>query len=88
MTDRQASPQSWRRVATMLSHITELEGSGPFYRAILVDAEGYTVSMYRIIASDDAEALVQAQVLVDRHGVDLWDGIRFIDHFPAVEDPA
>jgi hypothetical protein len=68
--------------------VTEQEGSGPYYRAILVDAQGYTVTMFRIMASADDEAAARAQVLVDGHGVDLWDGIRFIEHFPAADHPA
>lgn len=55
-----------------------------FYRAILIDGDGHTVSMYRIMAAGDDEAVVQAKALVDGHGVDLWDGIRFIEHFPAI----
>jgi len=66
---------------------TGFEDQKPYYRAFLVDPNGHTVSMYRLMASNDDEAVTQAKALVDGHGVDLWDGVRFIEHFPALDQP-
>lgn len=71
----------------MLSPTTNLEGNDPRYRAILVDVNGCPVQVMPLTAPNDDKALVQARALVDGHGVDLWDGIRFIEHFPAVDPP-
>ena len=71
----------------MFSPVSELDGAIPRYRAVLIDVNGCTVATVRIKASEDDEAVVQAKVLVDGHGVDLWDGVRFIEHFPPVDPP-
>jgi len=71
----------------MLSPITELEGNDPRYRAILVDVNGCLIQVLPLAAADDDKAVVQARALVDGHSIDLWDGIRFIEHFPAVDPP-
>jgi len=71
----------------MLLPITELEGKDPRYRAILVDVNGCPVQVLPLAAADDDKAVVQARALVDGHSIDLWDGIRFIEHFPAVDPP-
>jgi hypothetical protein len=73
--------------ATLFSHVTELDGTNARYRAVLIDVDGCTVATVRIKASNDDEAVVQAAVLVDGHGVDLWDGVRLIEHFPPVDPP-
>ena len=67
-----------------MSEIDRPNGTPSFYRAILIDGDGHTVSMYRIMAAGDDEAVSQAKALVDGHAVDLWDGVRFIEHFPAI----
>jgi hypothetical protein len=71
----------------MLSPITEREGTDPRYRAILVDMNGGPVQVLSLTAPNDDKALTQARALVDGHGVDLWDGIHFIEHFQAVGPP-
>lgn len=71
----------------MLSFITEPEDVHLRYHAILVDADGRAISMHWIRATEDEEAVRQAQALVDGHGVDLWDGVRFIEYFPALDPP-
>lgn len=71
----------------MLSPITELEGKDHRYRAILVDVNGCPVQVLPLASADDDKAVVQARALVDGHSIDLWDGIRFIEHFPAVDPP-
>lgn len=64
---------------------TSPEDAEPTYRATLVSAQGMVVSTIRIAASHDVEAREKAKALVDSHAVDLWEGLRFIDHFPAVD---
>jgi ferritin-like protein len=83
MSNRQASTS--HSEVNLLSHITELEGGDPHYRAFLIDLSGCPVQVLPIVAPDDAKAVAQATALVDGRGVDLWDGIRFIEHFPAVD---
>mgnify|MGYP003386412718 CR=1 FL=1 len=57
------------------------------YRATLVDQRGMVVSTVRIVAADDAEACEKAIVLVGDHDVDLWEDLRFVEHFPAIDPP-
>ena len=73
--------------ATLFPLITELDGTDPRYRAMLIDVNGCPVATVPIKASGDDEAIVRAKSLVDGHVVDLWDGVRFIEHFPAVDPP-
>lgn len=56
------------------------------YHATLIGREGGVVSTIRIVALDDAEAIGKAATLADGHAVDLWQGSRFVDHFPACEN--
>lgn len=65
---------------------TSFQDAEPKYRATLVGAQGIVVSTIRIAASDDVEARKKAKALVDGHAVDLWEGLRFIDHFPAMDE--
>lgn len=71
----------------MFPPIIELDGADAHYRAMLIDPNGSPVATVPIKASGDDEAMVRAMALVDGHGVDLWDGVRFIEHFPAVDPP-
>lgn len=71
----------------MFPPIAELDGTDPCYRAMLIDVDGCSVATIPIKASGDDEAMVRAMALVDGHGVDLWDGVRFIEHYPAVDPP-
>lgn len=59
--------------------------AGRAYRAILLAADGRIATLSRLDAQDDAEALVRAAGMVDGHAVELWDGSRFIAHFPPVD---
>lgn len=61
------------------------EKQPPAYRAILLAKTGAVVGMIRIPVQDDDEAVDRAKAMVDGHAVDLWDGVRFIEHFPPVE---
>ena len=71
----------------MFPPIIEIDGTEPRYRARLIDVNGHPISTVPIKASGDEEAIVQAKALVDGYGVDLWDGVRFIEHFPPVDPP-
>ncbi|WP_156369055.1 hypothetical protein [Methylobacterium sp. Leaf100] len=53
----------------------------PHYRAMGVGANGEIVSKSEISALGDDEAKAKAQALVDGHAIDLWDDLRFIEHF-------
>ncbi len=55
------------------------------YLATLIDRQGAVVSIIRITAGDDDEACQKAKALVDGHGVDLWEDLRLVDHFPAID---
>lgn len=59
----------------------------PRYRAVLQRPAGAVTAVHALTASDDAEAVTIAEGLVDGHAVDLWHGLRFIEHFPALEPP-
>ncbi|MCJ2083928.1 hypothetical protein [Methylobacterium sp. J-090] len=57
----------------------------PRYRAILLGPTGRIASLVNLIAGDDKDALRLAEAMVDGHAVELWDGVRFIEHFPALD---
>lgn len=57
----------------------------PRYRAILLGESGEVLGMTRLNADDDPTAIVEAKSLVNGHAVELWDGVRFIDHFPMID---
>lgn len=57
------------------------------YRALILKADGTLVRHHKLAAFDDAGAAEQAEIMVNGHAVELWDGLRFIEHFDAV-DPA
>ena len=38
-----------------------------------------------LFAPDDEEAKHKAKSMVDGHGIDLWGGLRFIEHFPPID---
>ena len=55
------------------------------YRAILLSPSGRIASLVNLVADDDKDALRLAEAMVDGHAVELWDGVRFIEHFPALD---
>ena len=57
----------------------------PAYRAIIIAKSGTVINAWRILADTDEQATNQAKALVDGHAVELWDGLRFIEHFPPIE---
>ncbi|GEP08038.1 hypothetical protein [Methylobacterium oxalidis] len=50
------------------------------YRAFILDADGKVLRSDPLPARDDEAALRLAGALVDGHSVELWDGMRFIEH--------
>ncbi|WP_156652667.1 hypothetical protein [Methylobacterium sp. Leaf86] len=56
----------------------------PAYRVIILAKNGDIVSAARISVEDD-RAIEAARAMVDGHAVELWDGIRFIEHFPSID---
>lgn len=53
------------------------------YRAIILGSSGQITRIVNLTAADDAEALKLSEAMVDGHAVELWDGLRYIEHFPA-----
>lgn len=49
--------------------------------------DGAVVEIYPLLAADDDEALSLAKAMVNGHVIELWDGLRFIEHFPAESEP-
>lgn len=58
----------------------------PCYRAMMFGADGRMVLQAVIAAAGDDDAKAQVQALVEGHGIDLWDQLRFIARFEP--DPA
>ncbi len=56
----------------------------PTYRVILLAGCGTVHGVMPLAADDDEQARHRARRLVDGHAVELWDGLRFIDHFPPL----
>ncbi|WP_162560873.1 hypothetical protein [Methylobacterium durans] len=50
------------------------------YRAFVLDADGRVLRSDPIAAQDDEAALNLASARVGSHSVELWDGMRFIEH--------
>jgi hypothetical protein len=67
-----------------MSETPEGPGSAPLYRALLLSPDGPVIDIQTLIAADDEEAVQLAKSIVDGHAVDLWDGLRFIEHFDPV----
>lgn len=57
----------------------------PAYRAIIIAKSGTVVNVLRLHAEDDKQACEHAKAMVDGDAVELWDGLRFIEHFPPVD---
>ncbi len=51
------------------------------YRAITHAGDGRVREVRPLLARSDAEAIAQAEALVREFAVDLWDGLRFVEHF-------
>jgi hypothetical protein len=74
----------WKLTAREAARVTASTESGERpYRVALIREQGVVASMVQITAPDDDEACKKARALVDGHAVDLWEGLRFVEHFPA-----
>ena len=62
----------------------------PVYRVMLLDADGRVLSNLPLPPSveSDERAKSTAQSMVDGHAVELWDGLRFIEHFDPKSTPS
>ena len=61
------------------------ESDDTSYRVTFVDKDGKVSLTLLLFSLDDGEAKRKAKAMVDGHGVDLWEGLRFIEHFPPNE---
>jgi hypothetical protein len=48
-----------------------------------IDLEGNVIRTERLLAATDDEALALASTMTNGHAVELWDGLRFLEHFDA-----
>ncbi len=51
------------------------------YRAYLIDRDGHIIHRVDIVCDNEADALARAELLVDGHDIELWDGARKIATF-------
>ena len=48
------------------------------YRAYFVGRDGHFIGFEPIVCADDAAAIESAKRLVNRHGIELWNGARLV----------
>jgi hypothetical protein len=53
------------------------------YRAYLIGRDGHILRRVDILCDDDEAAKERAQLLVDTHTVELWQGSRMVATFPT-----
>ena len=53
------------------------------YRALSFACDGQAIRNTPLDARSDREAIQQARALAREIAIDLWDGLRFVDHFAA-----
>lgn len=51
------------------------------YRTISHARDGSVREVRSLLARSDAEAIAQADALAREFAMDLWDGLRFVEHF-------
>jgi hypothetical protein len=51
------------------------------YRAISLTHEGHVANVRSLVAESDDEAIAQTLALARDLATDLWDGLRFVEHF-------
>ncbi len=56
---------------------------GPHYLVQFIDLEGNVIRMERLTAATDEEALALASAMANGHAIELWDGLRFLEHFDS-----
>ncbi|KAB1071645.1 hypothetical protein [Methylobacterium planeticum] len=60
------------------------EDCGPSrYRAFVLDADLTVLRIEHLAAQDDDTALDLARRLLSGHAIELWDGLRFIEHLDS-----
>ncbi len=52
------------------------------YRVLVLSASGRILVSEPISAASDGEAMAQARQRSGAASVELWDGVRFMEHFP------
>ncbi|MCJ2110017.1 hypothetical protein MKK64_02130 [Methylobacterium sp. E-025] len=57
----------------------------PRYHVLILDRRGQVLRMERIESGGDDEVVERALRFVDGQAIELWDGVRFIEHFPPVD---
>lgn len=57
----------------------------PRYRTFLLDINGQISRERAVEALNDKEAITVAVGMMDGRAIDLWDGLRFIEHFPKID---
>ena len=57
------------------------------YRVFLIAPSGKVTGPVSLLAWGDEEALIFAAKLVCCSAIDLWDGVRFLEHFAPHELP-
>ena len=70
---------------TIGAHGLDKLPSPPRYRVFILGSDNRVLRMEPIAVETDDEALSQARAFVDGHAVELWDGLRFIEHFEPVD---
>ena len=56
----------------------------PTYRAIRLAGDGSVEGIEIIEATTDTDARTLAAMMVNGHGLDLWESTRFIESYPAL----
>lgn len=50
------------------------------YFVVVLACDGTVARSERVWSRDDEEALSRAACIADGRGVDVWDGLRFVEH--------
>ncbi|WP_336485676.1 hypothetical protein [Methylobacterium nigriterrae] len=51
------------------------------YRAFVLDADGNVLRIEHLTVQNDDAAISLAGAMVEGRVIELWDGLRFIEHF-------
>jgi hypothetical protein len=54
----------------------------PEYRAYSLGEDGHFTGYEPLVCSNDGEAIARAKLLSQRHGVELWSGLRLVSSTP------
>ena len=55
------------------------------YRAYFVGRDGHFNGFEPIVCADDAAAIESAKRLVNRHGIELWNGARLVGRLEPMQ---